>query len=201
MKIRFILFCCIILLVSSCSKKNVETIYIPEYLKQYGVFQVGSYWVFKNELTGIIDSSFIVSPPYFYFYQSSDLSEPAIQECDERYEGTFLGVSNLIPDDYSIGFKSGTEGNCLKNKTFQPGYIFQEDQFDSYKEINSFDSLIVNNVKYYNVLNTQYESESYKGDSILLTFYLVKSIGLIKYDQRIGDQDTTWSLLRYHIIQ
>jgi len=80
MKIRFILFCCIILLVSSCSKKNVETIYIPEYLKQYGVFQVGSYWVFKNELTGIIDSSFIVSPPYIYFNQISVLSEPAIQE-------------------------------------------------------------------------------------------------------------------------
>jgi hypothetical protein len=74
-----------------------------------------------------------------------------------------------------------------------PGHI--------YKELNVYDSLIINNVTYYNVLNTQYKYPTYKGDTALMIFYLAKSIGLIKYYQKLFNQDTTWSLLRYHIIQ
>ena len=202
MKIRFFICCLLLLILISpgCTKKKVETIYIPEYLKQYAVFQIGSFWVFKNEKTGEIDSSFIASPPYFSFYQNYP-SDPRIQECYIDYGGTFISSGKLGYIGYSIGFKIGTDGTCLKYKAFKPGSVVYDGSMEIYKELGIYDSLVINNVVYYHVLNTQYQYPKNNGDTDYLTFYLEKSIGLIKFNYNYLHQDTTWSLLRYHVIQ
>ena len=148
----------------------------------------------------MLDSNFISVPPKFSFWANYS-PNPTVQVCDILYGGTLIQGSELTIGLYTISFKSGNGGNCLKNKIFQPGYIDQEDQNHTYKEVNSFDSLIVNNVKYFNVICTQSQFVGYNGEKPLLTFYLGKYVGLIKYDQKIGDADTTWSLVRYNVIQ
>jgi hypothetical protein len=189
------------LLLSGCTKKEGQTYYLSDYIKQFSVFQVGSYWVYKNENTGEIDSSFIKSSPSFSIYQSG-YSDPKIQECFIDYGGPFISSGHLGNLGYQIGFMNiGINGACLKSKPFQPGSSIYDGSEGTYKELSIYDSLIVNDVVYHQVLNTQDQYPKNNGDTDYMNYYLVKSIGLIKFKYHYHNQDTYWSLLRYHVVQ
>ena len=178
-----------------CSKKSGYNEYIPEQLKQYSVFQKGSYWVYLNEATGAIDSSYLSKPP-FYLYNDpvNDPPQNRYETCDIYFGGNFLSHSFTRTSDYTIIFNNGKGSICLYDN-FQPGYTQR-----SFKNLNYFDSLVVNNKTYYHVMNTQYKSWNHPGDTTIYTYYLAKSTGLIKFSLNINHQDTTWSILRYHVI-
>ncbi|MCX6305488.1 MAG: hypothetical protein NT040_11020 [Bacteroidetes bacterium] len=183
-----------------CSKKSGYNEYIPEQLKQYSVFQEGSYWVYKNESTGMIDSSYLLKPPvYLYNDPVNDPPQNRYETCDIYFGGTFLLHSTTSTSDYLMSFKNASGSVCLYNN-FQPGYTLDNDYYHSFMNLNYFDSLIINNKTFYHVMNTQYKSWNHQGDTTTYTYYLAKSIGLIKFTLDKNHQDTSWSILRYHVI-
>ncbi|MDP4281720.1 MAG: hypothetical protein Q8867_06165 [Bacteroidota bacterium] len=186
----------------SCKKEKSYTYYISQELKTYAVFQPGSYWVYKNELTGVLDSSYINIPPgYTYTHLGEHLSDPIWESCNTLYCGNFIYSSYVDQDKYAIDFYSWGS-TCLMSNKFKPGFLYEIQSNMYFKDVDEIDSLVINNNKYYHVLNTQYLSKSiFDGDSIIYSYYLVKSLGLIKISKKVHNIDTSWSLLRYHVVQ
>ena len=187
-------FILLILIFSGCSKKDIPPTYIPEQLKSYAVFQVGSYWIYKNEITGEFDSTYILSTPRFFFLGSSQ-EFPNTERCSIRYGGTIFSGSILNPYEEDLLFSDGIDSPCLEFYDLPAGVV------SSFKTIAKFDSLKVNGKFYYNVINTSNYIAFANGDSTVYTFYLAKSIGLIKMNKSVNIQDTTWSIIRNHVIQ
>lgn len=188
------------LLLIGCNKENKNYDYIPEQIKQYSVFQLGSYWVYKNEATGKLDSSYLAVSPYISY--SHIYSDPQLR-IEEKYDisfgGEFLNTASIRPSQYSIGFKHNYGSVCIYDN-INPSYSLTSDYYSSFKNLNLFDSMVVNNEIYHQVLNTQYKSWTHNGDTSIWTYYFAKSVGLIKVTMGKNHQDTTWSLLRYHVI-
>jgi hypothetical protein len=67
--------------------------------------------------------------------------------------------------------------------------------------IEVFSNLTVNNSLYHNVYHTRYSELLYVNDSAVRDYYFAKNIGLVIFKMRTGNIDTTWSLVRHHVIQ
>lgn len=178
---------------SGCRKKNDPT-YIPENVKSYTVFQVGSYWIFKNEVTGSIDSTYISEAPH-YFFNGDEYIPPYAEACAVRYGGAILSVSMVSPGGVDLWFLNGTYCQCLQFYNDPPGAN------SNFTNIKTFDSLEVNNKYYHEVINTESRIRFANGDTLFYTFYIAKSVGIIKLDKRKNEFDTTWSLIRSHVVQ
>ena len=61
-------FLMILFPIVGCKKKHVVTEYIPPELKEYALFQPGSFWIYRNEVTGATDSTYISKKPEFTYY-------------------------------------------------------------------------------------------------------------------------------------
>jgi hypothetical protein len=190
----------LIISFSACKRKEPSIVYIPEEIKEYSIFQNDSYWVFKNETTGVIDSTFIQDPPQYTYTQGSD-DVPSFEVCYLKYDSKFITRSQINWEQYLIGFRNGLVGPCLRAESFQPGYVKKFDSYSLFKNINYFDSLEINSKVYYKVMNTFYQTTNSNDDTLMYTYYLAKSIGLVKVNLHVSNYDTTWSLLRYHVVQ
>ena len=74
------------ILITSCKKKQaVVTDYIPSELKEYALFQPGSFWIYKNENTGKIDSTYISKKPEFDNYSASYDNNTITELCQVFY--------------------------------------------------------------------------------------------------------------------
>jgi len=167
---------------------------IPERLKEYGVFQAGSYWIFKNEKSGLSDSVFMKSAPRFFIIHSGD--GPWFEICRLSYDSSLIAEGGMDWGSYSLSFTNRYGGLCLCAKSFQPGY-FEGD----FKNLDYFDSLEVNGNMFYDVIHTQYRSIGFDRDTLVYNYFLAKSAGLIKFNFRWNSSDTTWSVIRYHAIR
>jgi len=184
--------------LQGCHKKELITLYIPEQLRVYSIFQAGSFWIYKNETTGEIDSTFINFPPQFTY---SEIDKGMfLEKCVINYFSSIIYSSYVFLDEYRITIKNKLPGTCLKSFSFEPGYIYLYDQYSFFKNINYYDSLRINDKIFYSVMNTQYRTTTLDMDTLTYTFYLAKSVGLVNLNLKINDQDTTWSLLRYHVV-
>lgn len=189
-----------LIFLQGCHKKEPSTVYIPEQLKVYSVFQVGSFWIYKNETTGEIDSTIIqVSPQFSYIQISGD--GPIFEKCVINFDSPLISSSYTYLDEYWITLKNGLPSICLRSTSFQPGYIYAYNQFSYFKNISYSDSLIINDNVFYNVMNTLYKTITLNLDTITYTFYLAKSVGLVKLNIKINNNDTTWSLIKHHAVQ
>jgi hypothetical protein len=195
--IIFFWFCLLLAsLISGCNeKKHGSIVRIPEQLKPYSVFQLGSYWIFKNETTDKTDSIFLLVPPLFMIHESSD--GPSFEFCFLTYDSSLISNGGINWEQYWLVFTKRYGGPCLMAESFQPGYTDHR----GFINIEKFDSLEINNKVYYDVINTQYRPVSFDRDTMVYTYYLAKSIGLIKFNLRLNSKDTNWSLLRYHVVQ
>jgi hypothetical protein len=196
-----ILLLLIFLIFSGCNKNKAHDEYIPDQLKQYSVFQMGSYWVFKNESTGAIDSSYLLKPPvYLYDDPVNDPPQNLNETCEIYYGGTFLLSSWVSPDQYLVNFKNGYGGFCLYSN-FKPGYTVGDYAGGLFKNLGFLDSLVINDQTFHQVMKTQYQSLTFDLDTITQTYYLAESVGIIRVQLRKNQIDTTWSLVRYHVVQ
>jgi hypothetical protein len=84
------------LLFHACKKEEPSTYYIPASLNEYAVFQPGSFWIYKNEVTGDLDSVFISSPPVFTYNHSGGYDyDPIDEACQIKYFGSFIQTAYI----------------------------------------------------------------------------------------------------------
>lgn len=198
-KYIYIIFILLIVLsFQGCKKNSSTTIYIPKQLKDYSVFKEGSYWIFLNENTGVIDSMYIQNPPSFTYSRNGD--GPIIEKCNTYYGGSLLASSYAIWSEFGVTMQNDISNFCLMSESFQPGYTV--DLQDLYfKNINYFDTLKINNNICTSVMNTYCRTITLNKDTAIYSFYLSKFIGFVKINLHRHNADTTWSIIRYHVIQ
>jgi len=187
-----------VLMIFGC-KKEPEKHYIPSYIKQYSLFQVGSYWIYKNEMTGLFDSCFIDKPPTISLADLQGMNTDLWETFNIKYNGSFIIESWYMFDQYHMGLLSVQDAFCLSGSSISPGYSYKMSSSKIFSNLFFYDSLIINNKTHFNVMNTEYQEISPTNDTSKYLFYFEKSVGLIKYIYRQQDKDTIWNLVRYHV--
>lgn len=204
MKKLFILVFTVILaiLLMSCRKTNPYYPISPTLL-QYCYFKEGSHWIYKNENGGFLDSCHIKIPPLFSTSTFDQENEYYYDFVDMNFRSNFLDWGHLqSTPDFDFGVITShkcsfigsirTDAIVGRKILWGPSIIYQTlELFDEYK---------LNNVIFKNVIHTKIV-QPYDYDSVVCHYYFCKNIGLIKYQQHVFNTDSTWSLLRWYVVQ
>lgn len=188
------------LIAVSCKKKQDHYLIANEF-KQWTVFHKASYWIYKNEKTNLIDSTYLPNDPEFWQFSISEVPTDALTL---NFNSSFLNIWSVeggpeghselrIMDTYNETRALSTE--LIEN----PKYYIGTDH--SYGVVDVFPYLVINNTNFENVYHSRYAILNTSNDSVIKDYYFAKNIGLVKYEKRIGQNDTVWSLLRYKIFQ
>jgi hypothetical protein len=138
---------------------------------------------------------------YYTPYGRGHNSDTTWEICSIDLNGYFMFSSGVDYGASYFGNKFGDVLPCIKSDSFESGRTFQINKDNFLKNIEFFDSSVLNGNTYYSVIHTKLQHIADNGDTLNFTFYIAKSVGLIKYVQNVGNTDTTWSLVRYHVIQ
>ena len=192
----FILMISILFLASDCDRvKDRPTYYLDQEIKDYTLFPIGSYWIYKDSLTNNIDTVSIISQTIEIY---SGGEEPIKWEVfsQNRYSSynndTVFGFGESYAL-YSEGFCTyGERGWCRFFSQKEIGYMLQN--YLLYE--NYYDSLFINN-KWYKEIKVFKFSFNSPDTSIIERYYYGKNIGLIKKEN--ADSSENWLLTSYHI--
>ena len=177
---------------------------IPDDFKEWSLFQPGSYWVYKDEKTGIADCTAYKHGPYTW--QANYTNVPL----DETYIWFYTRGNQVTGYD----IKGGLQGNAtlllnmagfyvsvlaLNNNTIlNPGHGDTSNSYSTYKFIERWDTLIINKHPFPDVLHTR---NTWPGYYVVFDFYWAKGVGLVRLQKTGTDTDTTWSLMRWKSVQ
>jgi len=185
-------------LFTNCKKEPIHYT-IPDELKQLSVFNKGSYWIYINEKTSVLDSTYVKTDPDFYTLGINDKDNSPL------YDAVIVTVVSSFLHDYYTQFTS-----IIIDFKRSFGTAFEIDakvgqkygsSHDIFELINYFDSISLNNQIYKSVFFTRNTIVHDLVDTIKYDFYLAKNIGLIRLEKKYLNADTTWSLVRYHLLQ
>jgi len=192
------------LLVASCKKEEGKHFYISDAFKRWTLFNKGSYWIYRNDSTLMMDSVFLKSDPQILEIPYSNTNLGASHEqISTSFSSSFYNSSDILVDpDNSEHFRVYIDNDFI----FIPWALLagSSDNFSSYPSLGdsykllSFDSVYyIGAVKFTNVVNTQaYDGFSRKR----YTFWFAKDIGLIKLIGYNTNPDFSWNVIRFHII-
>lgn len=214
----FLLF--LVSLFVACQK---ETPYykISEDMKQYFVYQPGSFWIFTNDSTGGIDSIYITETKY---------SRQGVADNDGRHKYSFdmitIYYQSQLFSTSEIGYLCAGP-NTLKVKTklsdtnqyayaepvtyypgWQPNTEITTDRCirGSVYIYQFLPSITINKISYDNIIRTKIISiDSTSSNQIfyLRDIYFAKNIGIIKLieESRYFNVFRSWSLNKYIVVQ
>ena len=198
----FFLLYLIIILLFGCKKEKSPPYYkISNEFRNWVDFQEGSYWIYKNDISGLTDSVYCKNrysttiirqgSPYYYDVINIDFS------ANNLVQWSFISVN---PDFEGVNMDG--LGYSLRSNTNLGQNIIWDNEIYQYS--NHYDSLLIIDNIFFNVIHTHIVKEhNIEHDSIIGDFYFSKFIGLIKYKKKLQNDgiDTTWSLIKWKIIQ
>jgi hypothetical protein len=181
---------------NSCKHKD-EYYYIPDDVKSMFHQEVGDWWVFQNDSTGVLDT--------FTVLTKATKMERAIYEQDDFYtytEHIYYGYSCHYYST-SAEFRLHSNNACPSGSFFPDGIQGET----AYKRKDNHNSCIVFTMDYrftgdmsiagsdlHNCFLERTFSFIRKGDTA--SFWYSPEIGLIKWS--VEDSDTAWTLVEYH---
>ena len=209
----------LIIIISSCNK--VPYYPVSNEMKEWFSFQKGSYWVYKDDSTGALDSAFVTANNDFIndykdyskttmkaewviiYFNSKFLNNFFIQYVYCEGPNLFTVGSHLqsLPGQtesggdigYFPGWPSNTKiiPNCWKGEVF----LYRNIPADT-----------INNIPYSNLLyaeDQRVDSSLTNPDYYLRKMYFVKHIGIIKYYEISKSFNITrsYTLLRHKVLQ
>jgi hypothetical protein len=170
-----------------CHEPNDNSlISLPQDVKDYGVFQVGTYWVYRNDSTLQVDSIAVESTNRDTVSINTNCGIEFRERSNVYFSSNFLGVS------YSL--ESQSDQVLLSSSISDGAEIFYTWQNASN---HLLDSLETGGTIYYDIF---IGSNQYGGP---ITDYLsARHFGIIKklIYPASGDVES-WSLIRSHIVQ
>lgn len=156
----------------------------------YCVFPAGSWWVYEEENSGEIDSTYITSMQY-----TKDENILG-RGCDVRYEYEAVNIRKVIKGEelYATAYPQIVDANSVWYYAYNQGSILHFFKFPDNRDTlrkdffrTQYDSLIVSGKPYLKVVEIR--SGSYS------EFYS-KDVGLIR---REFNDSTKWNLIKHHI--
>jgi len=192
----------VIILATSCAKEGSHYSVSQEF-KDYFLFQKGSFWIYKNDSTNVIDSAYLTGSP-----QYTVLSTGEKRKSDPTTEQYFVDFQSQILSGYLI--LSGEDDNSLLigvgpilNTWGIIDYLSPDTNFfinsapQGYIKLwPKLPTIEINSIIFSNIIHTRFYN-----DNLNCNFYFAKNIGLIKISGYWENKNQSWSLLRYHIIQ
>jgi hypothetical protein len=148
---HFILPAFLILIFFEACKDDYPTYFVSDEVKQFGYFQKGSWWLYKDEISGQKDSAYVTSVNQLFDIHEVDKK---IQWKKEYFN---IGIKHTLPISENIIVKtdlvevyySNTNSDYIGDDIlkFNPHLIYQFDQ----TKINLLTDTVVNGIKYNNV--------------------------------------------------
>ena len=208
--IKIILFCfsfIIILCFFSC--KKLKTYEISDDLKSWCGFKPGSYWIYINDSTGSVDSTYI-NESTISETKGGDAEGAYYQQITLYFNSRFLDSFILtylcspisfydFEDLFLISIKN-TYGGTIAPLAIDPHIPYDKEIIpchyqDVLFKMKLVDTVSFNKINYFNIIySTEWSVSS------LSEFYLSKDIGLIYVHLKNIYEDEKWSLKKYHIV-
>lgn len=207
----------------SCDKNEPETVCttantvsVPQDLKDRFLFHQGTWWVYENIQTSIIDSFWVVSSHVEIINVDNNVFGNIKNKCYEAFETAIQSSSNTVNWNYTkygislypkAGFNLPNELFGLKDSySIQPNDAFYrlEIEGDNYSNqmgatIKHVDSIVTDQgLVYKDILHIFYPTGIQTYD-YLLDMYYAKNIGLVKFHRRADNSH--WELVRHQIKQ
>jgi len=160
------------------------------------LFKKGSYWIFKNQNTGQLDSVVVNSISKNIFTVGPSHPGQGSQGQEEYYNINYLSTINGSYDEQLIGY-------VISKGLFSGGYVYLSNHKIGEESLNAkltniYDSLSIESNLYQNVVKMENSKDSYLTSD--LNLYYVDSIGLVKKEIISNDSIIdTWNLLRYSV--
>lgn len=196
-------FLTLIVTYCNCSKTKPTTVAINNALKANYNFQPGSYWIYKDTVSGETDS-FVVMSNEFQNYPAelnADLNYDYINININEYKGPMHADTTLwglvLHGNYISFGTSYVDNYCTY--PFVVGEIKQDynsnGSFTSYA-LNLYTPYTINNLSFDSVLEVRCVS-----DTINDTFFVTNNALMARMviNDNVGDR--VYELLRYHIIR
>jgi hypothetical protein len=167
---------------SSCRKDKAPTYYIPQDLKDYCMFPIGSWWVYEDSISGEKDSIVLMEQEILlvknsgrknYFYENLK------HEFFSSYDTLLTGESWVTNENMYI-YVSGWGTYCSDDNEFSctsNPYFY-------------YDTLNINNIKYFNI-------KVFRNVYPEFTYYWSLNIGRIRKEDKINNK--IWNLKSYYI--
>ena len=219
----FLVICVCLTGCQKCKKKQPEpdpgfSSLVNTDLYAYAYFKPGTYWVYQDSISGILDSVYIT------YANSGTYTNGDAEVAQGYYRGTFswfkcdaissydhykyenwmdqsFEVNNNIPRVFREKFQmpgSGyNSGNTIHIATVSTGkelYIYP-DKVVFEKNYPNF-PVLTNN---FSSTQKWFNSKSIIDDEQNTNYYVAKNIGIVRREQL--DSNRTWNLIRYNIIQ
>lgn len=208
---RFLLL--MILIIAGCSKSppqkddTLGPLYaIPAEMKAWTMFNPGSFWNYRNEKTGNIDTTFYKYGPYFretpcincpvYQYMWFFVNSPVFV----KFKLTGAADSNA---KLNVTTRDRWNFNVLTYRTLIHPDASSNDSsyYQSYKCLGLFSNFLLNGHSFSNVIATRLAGKDNNGKDYTVESWFARNIGLIKFHVKSGQGDTTWSLAGWHTEQ
>jgi hypothetical protein len=217
--ISFLLLLPFLYVFEGCTKHDPEYYTIPEDFRQWVVYQPGTYWIYLNEKTGAQDCTYVTSVNAGQHVTggngSSDIErhfETITTKCsgplfnymfsEAEIEGSYITYDRA---SLSIPIKS----TGMEDISFSYGLLLRP-QFIEYRRFEVISNFGVKQVYpqesiygkvFSNVYDLRHEWIDNLGDSLVTEAHFAKNTGIIKLRIYKEQFDTTWSLVRYKIVQ
>jgi len=142
------------------------------------------------------------APVLWEYYESS--RDPIYDHITVTFNSPFLVnfSSGAGKDDYadlSVLEKNADYRALTTSLILDPQYYSGNGH--TFGVIEVFSNLKVNDSVYHNVYHTRYSELLNANDSSVADYYFAKNIGLVIFKIRKGNIDTTWTLVRHHVLQ
>ena len=197
----FLMFCC-------KDKEEIIRKVDPE-IKAWGLYQKGTWWVYEEENTKIIDSFWVDTVILSY----SQFKGESVRKKNERFSVIVKSKNNT--SDFNLSVSSTTrlvflitkdsispefESNCVllgipfkKGEHFSTGDVFKWTEMDTI-----YDSLKINGFTFKNVIRANDNGNpAFFGQRTL--FYSARNFGIIR--KEFPDHNEVWNLIRFNIVQ
>jgi hypothetical protein len=223
MKVPIKIFLIFAVVIFASCKKETPYYKISDDMKQYFVYQKGSYWVYRNDSTGDTDSSYI---------DKYTLSRQGVGDNDGNHLYSFDLITLYFKSKFLNNFQIGyycSGPNCLtidgkfidSNDTLllNTGPIAYFADWEPNLKIYSQQCLrncvftfsvipkdTVDNNKYFNIIYSKMisiDSTENNPNFYFREIYFAENIGIIKYVEikKYYNIQRSWSLIRYNVIQ
>jgi hypothetical protein len=185
-RIILLLFLGFLFILNSCKKpEELPTYYIPQEFKDYVVFPVGSYWVYKDSVSGVLDTVTLQE-------QTFSITEIDLGYKEERLSQTYY---YSIKDTLYMAISEFDEfGQIFQYRDYWNFFfVYANIGYTSWNDISVVsysDSMTVNGVPYLDVYCISRPSLGTK-----YYYYWSDEIGLIKKT----DIASVWELVNYNV--
>jgi len=137
---------------ASCKKKERVHYTISDEVKQYGLFQKGSYWIYLNETTQKYDCTFVNQPPVVYTENLEGPEDEPLIDNIFVYGPIFAkfwltGNYLFLENGFSIWAVYLSDVNVGGNRNIGSS---------KYQCLKMYDTLSVNGTNFFQVLHTKY---------------------------------------------